>query len=132
MKPQDILSENVNHLQEVDGVRPRKGSIYATMLNAKHFDELLVMQAPDVQEFTTLLEDIRELIPTLHTIGLFEFFSPLEWLQNPDKKEGRALVATLYLQAYPEAVTEAIQECLTNLNTWASTQLKEQIALIKA
>ena len=54
------------------------------------------------------------LLSSLRVIGVFDLFSPQEWLSD-DCQPGRTLVILLYLQHYPKEITNVIRECLIQI-----------------
>lgn len=129
VSPVDVLSDSQNETQ-LKGVNVRKGTIAATMLNAKAFDE--IQKISDPAERKMALEALRTeqsaLIEGLDAVGLFEFFTPIEWLKKDGKNEGRAWIALLYLQRFPAAISEEVKAELRILAEQASHELLEEIA----
>lgn len=130
VKANDILSDNQSFLQTSSGLLARKGSIAATILNAHSLEALL--KEPESTErqvqIEGVLEDIRALLPTLHAVNLFQFFTPFEWLQEGSSfQEGRSLVALLYLQHYPQLIDALLINHLQNLLPHVSTITQKEI-----
>lgn len=129
VSPADVLSESQNEAQ-LKGISVRKGTIAATMLNAKAFDE--IQKIFDPAERNMALEALRTeqgaLIESLDAVGLFEFFTPIEWLKKDGQNEGRAWIALLYLQRFPRAISEEVKGELRILAESASNELLVEIA----
>ncbi|MBS0606639.1 MAG: hypothetical protein KF898_06320 [Parachlamydiales bacterium] len=129
VSPADVLSESQNETQ-LKGISVRKGTIAATMLNAKAFDE--IQKISDPAERKMALEALRReqgaLIEGLDAVGLFEFFTPIEWLKKDGQNEGRAWIALLYLQRFPGAISEEVKGELRILAESASNELLIEIA----
>lgn len=129
VKPEDVLKDDQNFTNTERG-SARKGSIAATILNASELDSLL--KQPDSEERNKKIEaaihDVRDLVPSLHTVALFDFFTPLEWLQSlPALREGKAFVAVLYLQQYPRMLNHELRTRLDQVKRIASPHLKKEI-----
>ena len=56
----------------------------------------------------------KKLNISLKPVGMFDLFAPVEWLQDI-KQQGRILSAILYLQEFPEKMTEAETHQLLHL-----------------
>lgn len=122
VKPNEVLGDGQNFLKTADGTMARKGSIAALMATANAIDNT---KTSDISED---LEDIRSLIPTLHGLGFFEFFTPLEWLQEiPKLREGKCWVALLYIQTHPEKMTESIRLRFLEILPMVSKSLQKAI-----
>lgn len=127
-KPDDILKDKQDYVISKDGTQARKGSVAAMMATVNAVDELL--RQGKEQEIDKELEDIRLLIPALHSIGFFDFFHPLEWLQVcPVLREGKCWVALLYLQAHPEKRTKEIHKRLTEVAPLLSKSFQNAAAI---
>lgn len=127
----DVLAEKENGMT-INETFVRKGSIAATMLNAREFDRIKsAIDIPNKKEQLDLLfQDIHSLTPSLEALDLFKFFRPIEWLSENSGKEGRALIAVIYLQHYPQKIDQEILERLKELSGQASEELKSQILKI--
>lgn len=128
VKTQDLLKNNPTCIEIPAGTPARKGSIAATILNAKELDMLLKMPPSTSKrnQIAEVIQDIKLMLPSLHAVNLFQFFTPLEWLQDPNR-EGRCFVALLYLQSYPHLIDRNIQARLAQIKLTASTELKAEI-----
>jgi hypothetical protein len=106
---EDILPDNQNIIVS-NGTEIRKGTVKATIENIKLLNECF--KQPFTKERNTNIKAImrimEELIEALHLVGLFEFFQPLEWLQD-SKNKGRIMVALLYLSMHKEQLDEKIR-----------------------
>ena len=82
-KPEDILPEDVNQAN-LEGIHIRKGTVAAFLQNAK------LWQDPNTakEEKAKLFEAIKETLPALQLLGMFEVFQ----FQN---KTLRALIEEL-------------------------------------
>lgn len=125
VKPEDVLKDDQNFTNGA-----RKGSIAATILNANELDSLLKQQDSEERnrKIEMTIQDIRDLVPALHTVALFDFFTPLEWLQTlPVLREGKAFVAVLYLQQYPQMLNHELRSRLDQVKRISSSFLKKEI-----
>ncbi|SFE78470.1 hypothetical protein SAMN05518672_11076 [Chitinophaga sp. CF118] len=68
MKPQDILSDNIN-AATINGTEVRKGSVAAFMANLT-----IIEQPADYDTYQTAVQDLIELIPILEALGVFTHF----------------------------------------------------------
>lgn len=124
-RAENILGDNQNFLQTADGTMARKGSVAALIATVNAIDSSLEKKS---EVSTQDLEDLQLLLPTLHSIGFFEFFHPLEWLQEtPRLREGKCWVAYLYLKKHPEKMTDAIKSRLLEILPSISSNLKHAI-----
>lgn len=130
VKSEDILKDDQSFVKTESGTLARKGSVAAMLLNASVLDELLpqLPSSAKEEEVDKILTDIRSLMPTLHAIHLFDFFSPLEWLQaKPRSQEGRIVIALLYLQQYPQLMNRDILNRLQQIKEQVSLETKQEI-----
>ncbi|MCE5316231.1 MAG: hypothetical protein LLG04_02560 [Parachlamydia sp.] len=129
VKPDDVLKDDQSFTNTERG-SARKGSIAATILNANELDSLLGQPSSEERNrrIEATIQDIRDLVPALHTVALFDFFTPLEWLHTlPALREGRAFVAILYLQQYPRMLDHELRSRLDQVKKIASPDLKKEI-----
>lgn len=126
MKPQDVLPDQASELPSQDGITLRKGTIYASLLNAESFSSWVLKE--DSQQKSEALyqlyEEQKELIPALKKLGLFSFFSPLEWL-GPLGTQGRYWIAILYLSQFPEEMDAALHKRLEELSSSVAKELQQ-------
>jgi hypothetical protein len=130
VRSEDVLKDDQSFVQTQSGTLARKGTVAATMLNARALDHLLSqpLSVEGEKELKHILEDVQLLLPMLHAIQLFEFFSPIEWLQtSPKLQEGRILIAILYLQQHPELVDQQIITHLHKLKGSVSKATEREI-----
>lgn len=130
VRSEDVLKDDQTFVQTQSGTLARKGSVAAMLLNARALDELLPQPSSSAkeEELGKILADIRSLVPTLHAIHLFEFFSPLEWLQaQPRSQEGRIVIALLYLQQYPQLMNRDILNRLQQIKEQVSLETRQEI-----
>lgn len=116
MRIDDITNDQESGIM-VGGTFVRKGTIFTTVMNARLFDQLITEEASEekIQKINAVVHDINELIPSLDSMGMFDFFTPIEWLQDGEKQPGRALVALLYLQANPAKLKDNVRHYLPAL-----------------
>lgn len=91
----------------------RKGTVGATLINIALLNKALAetMTAEDEKYIQEVLENVRTLIPSLKVIGMFDVFNIEEWVSAPSQP-GRVMVALLYVQRYPDALTPRIKNHL--------------------
>lgn len=70
-----------------DGRKVPTGTVGALLVNIKAFDEGTEEQRVELEPA------IRSAIPTLHKVGMFDLFTPDEWIT--DRSPGRSLVGRL-------------------------------------
>ncbi|MBY0501051.1 MAG: hypothetical protein K2P93_03505 [Alphaproteobacteria bacterium] len=108
----------------------RKGIIAATLNNVALLNTLLsekssISDSTKVQEIS---ETIISLIPSLRVVGVFDLFTPQEWLSS-ETQPGRVLAAVLYLQKYPQDITPTIKKRLLQIQNQTKIKvLSESIA----
>jgi len=105
--PEKILPDGVDTSRSVNPYtgetgEARKGTVAATLNNTALLNHLLA--DGKIKETEEIVKAIRILIPSLKVVGVFNLFTPLEWLSSKDQP-GRILCAILYLQAYPQEIT---------------------------
>lgn len=126
--PEDVLAESDTYA-DLQGVRIRKGTVGATLQNVKSINELVAAD-PQIEQndpqLQQLLTDQRALIPSLVALGLFDLFSPAEWV-NPVQEEGRLWIGVLMLQAHPERMSENAMQLLEASRNQVSPALKSEI-----
>ncbi|WP_421846350.1 hypothetical protein [Marinomonas sp.] len=69
IKPEDILPEDVNQAN-LEGIHIRKGTVAAFLLNAKLWQDPTTTE----EEKAKLFEAIKETLPSLRVLGMFEVF----------------------------------------------------------
>lgn len=101
----------------------RKGTVGATLNNIALLNRLMVdvKKAEDEKYIQEILASVKTLIPSLKVIGVFDVFNLEEWVRTTEQP-GRVMVALLYLQKYPEALTPGIKNHLEAL--YKTTKLK--------
>lgn len=86
--------------------RVRKGTVAATLNNIALLDRLFLNNS-EQEQIITITKAVKELIPSLKAIGVFDLFNIKEWVNNLNHP-GRVYVAILYLNNYPDEITEEI------------------------
>lgn len=130
VKAEDVLTNDQTFFKTKDGTIARKGTIAAAILNANYLEELMGQAQSSTRDskIKTIIQDIHSLLPGIHALNLFEFFTPIEWLQCSKKlKEGRILIATLYLQRHPELVDSEVLNALQQIKPKTHLELKMEI-----
>ncbi len=94
----------------------RKGTVAAALNNIALLNTLLSEQisSADLTKVRQLNEVITTLIPSLRFIGVFDLFSPDEWLSS-ETQPGRVLAVVLYLQKYPQEITPQLKKRLLQI-----------------
>ncbi|KAB2832319.1 MAG: hypothetical protein F9K49_08305, partial [Caedimonadaceae bacterium] len=108
----------------------RKGTVAATLNNVALLNTLLSEKSSssDSTKVQEIIEAITSLIPSLRVIGVFDLFTPEEWLSS-ETQPGRVLVTVLYLQKYPQDINSNIKKRLLQiLNQTKVKALSESIA----
>ncbi len=129
VQPQDVLKDESSETVTDSGVSVRKGTIYATILNIRQFDQLIKENdsSEKSEKIEKIKQDISSVIPALEAVKLFELFSPEEWLIYRPGNEGRLLVGLLYLQQFPQHWNAKIIDDLNkNLENF-SWELQQEI-----
>lgn len=107
--------------------RARKGIIAATLNNVVLLNQLLTSKDSDEEQFGAIVLAVKDLIPSLQVVGIFDFFKIDEWLNTKDQP-GRILVAVLYLQRNQERMTLELKKELQNIfHSTTSIRLKDAI-----
>lgn len=115
--PEDILPDGDDHTLCINPFtgfqgKARKGTVAATLNNIALLDRLFLENA-NKEQIPNITKAIVELMPSLKAVGIFDFFSPIEWIDP--KHPGRTYVALLYLKYYPEEVNREIIDKLQEI-----------------
>ncbi len=126
--PSQILPDGQDSITAKDGTVVRKGTVKATIENIKLLNAVFLTPQGDErrEKIQTILKTTDDFIRPLHHIELFEFFTPVEWLQDPCN-QGRILIALSYLNQFPNLVTDTIKEKLSELAPISQPEVKELI-----
>ena len=98
----------------------RKGVVAATLNNVAILNKMIASDASE-KELQPIIIEITKLIPSLHYVGIFNMFTPEEWL-NSETQPGRVLAGILFLELYPVKITDDIKGILKGIK--AKTQYK--------
>lgn len=135
--PESVLPKGVDSNISVnpytgESGETRKGTVAATLNNIAVLNTLLIEKpSPENQaKIQEIVEAVSALLPSLRVIGVFDLFTPSEWLAM-DQQPGRALVAVLYLQQYPKNITPEIKQRLVQIRSQTKVKLLSD-AIIKA
>lgn len=96
----------------------RKGTVAAALNNVALLNTLLseTMSSSDQLKTQEIIEAITSLIPSLRVVGVFDLFTPEEWLSS-EMQPGRILATVLYLQHYPQDITLKIKQRLIQIQS---------------
>lgn len=91
----------------------RKGTVAATLNNIALLNQKLSKKASkeEIEKIDDIIDAIKSLLPSLRVIGVFDLFTKEEWISS-DNQPGRVMAGVLYLQRYPQEVTEHIKKTL--------------------
>lgn len=94
----------------------RKGTVAATLNNIALLNTLFMQEgsSKNQEKERVITQAITSLIPSLRFIGVFDLFTPDEWLAS-ETQPGRILAVVLYLQKYPQEITPQIKERLLHI-----------------
>lgn len=94
----------------------RKGTVAATLNNIAVLNTLLSAEiaSNDRIKLQETIKAIVALLPSLRVVGVFDLFTPEEWLSS-QTQPGRVLTAVLYLEQYPQSMTPAIKQKLSRI-----------------
>ncbi|HXF90502.1 MAG TPA: hypothetical protein VNJ29_01075 [Candidatus Nitrosotenuis sp.] len=126
--PADILSDDQSITIAGDGTEIRKGTVKATIENIKILNELFCLPFTQHrhQKIVEILSVVDELLRPLHHIELFNFFTPLEWLQDTNN-QGRILVTLRYLAFFKDRITPEIKHRLYLLDECCQPEVRQNI-----
>ncbi|MBA3604157.1 MAG: hypothetical protein H0W50_11095 [Parachlamydiaceae bacterium] len=135
--PESILAEGVDYSMSTNPYtgefgQARKGTVAATLNNIALLNKLLFADASlqNQVQISKVIDAVFALLSSLRVVGMFDLFTPDEWLSNDDQP-GRALIATLYLQKYPQNVSSKVKDRLIKLHCQTKFQiLSVNIAMI--
>lgn len=132
--PEHILPAGVDTTLSVnpytgESGQVRKGTVAATINNIAILNRLLqeplTLQTRENIEKT--VKEIQGLLSSLRMVGMFDIFSPLEWI-SASSQPGRVLAIVLYMEKFPEKLTPEIKEQLGKVNdTSSSSYLSERV-----
>jgi hypothetical protein len=108
----------------------RKGTIAAMLNNIALLNTLLSekISSNDLTKIQEIIKAITSLVPPSRAIGVFDLFTPEEWLSS-ETQPGRVLAAVLYLQKYPQDITPKIKKRLLQIQSQTTIKvLSESIA----
>lgn len=108
----------------------RKGTIGSTIINVARLNQLLdqkEMTDEERDEFQAICLIEKNLIESLNVLGMFDLFSPEEWL-NSDIMPGRIYVIMLYLQTHPEQITPEMKKQLEHIAATAKSSFVKELA----
>ena len=126
--PDGIDSAILTNPYTFESGHARKGTIASTINNVALLN--ILMKKDQKEDIEKAAAPIRELISSLKVTGMFDIFTPLEWLSASDQL-GRVLVGVFFLQANPQEKTEKIQEKLSQIyEKTTSAYLKNQIEIL--
>ncbi|MBM3468383.1 MAG: hypothetical protein FJX71_02995 [Alphaproteobacteria bacterium] len=114
--PPGIDSTTVTNPYTGEQGTARKGTVAATLNNVALLNKFLLDK--DSKDGEEAVQAIKQLIPSLKCVGIFNLFTPMEWLTTPDQP-GRILAVALLLQAYPSEFTPEIEAKLRGLQEQA-------------
>lgn len=127
--PEGILPAGVDNTVSINPYTgesgpARKGTVAATLNNIALLNTLLSENnsATDHAKATKISEAMAALIPSLRVIGIFDLFTPEEWLSS-EAQPGRVLAAVLYLQTYPQNITPAIKQRLIQIQSKTTSEM---------
>lgn len=135
-RPKDVLADGQNFIEKINPLTQeyislRKGTIRTMILNRQEFNKVIQEDINSTEKKNIIQEIIDTLsasIDSLVTAEIFDFFEPMEWLQNP-KDEGRVLIGVLYHRINSSKLTPEIAEQLKYLKKEVSQELQQEIEL---
>lgn len=132
--PEQILPAGADTTQSInpytgETAEVRKGTVAATIGNVAALNRLL-QESPTPQiraNIEQIVKEIHGLLTSLRAVGMFDIFTPLEWIST-SSQPGRALIVVLYVEKFPDKLTPEIKGYLEKIkDTSLSSYLSEQI-----
>lgn len=127
--PEGILPAGVDNTVSINPYTgesgpARKGTVAATLNNIALLNTLLSEKnSPnDHAKAEKIIEAMAALIPSLRVVGVFDLFTPEEWLSS-EAQPGRVLAAVLYLQTYPQNITPEIKQRLLQIQAQTESKM---------
>jgi hypothetical protein len=127
--PESILPAGVDSTTSINPYTgesgpARKGTVAAILNNIALLNTLLSenMSPEDQIKAQEIIKAISSLIPSLRVIGVFDLFTPEEWLAS-DTQPGRVLAVVLYLQQYPKDIIPKIKQRLIRIKNQTKIKL---------
>lgn len=113
MLPAGIDEAEVTNPYTGEKRKARKGTVAATINNIALLNKLLlepISSAASEKLIKESIDEMRKLMPSLKVIGVFNIFTPEEWLNIQDSKQwGRVTCVLLYLEKYPDIINTEIK-----------------------
>ena len=113
MLPAGIDEAEVTNPYTGEKRKARKGTVAATINNIALLNKLFlepISSAVSEELIKESIEEMRKLMPSLKVIGVFNIFTPEEWLNIQDSKQwGRVTCVLLYLEKYPDIINSDIK-----------------------
>lgn len=108
----------------------RKGTVAATLNNVALLNAALLEKKEDPLRINALMEAVSTLLPSLRAIGVFDLFTPAEWLSDTTQP-GRIMAALLYIERYPDKIALPLKHQLHALQQKTKIRLvAEKIRII--
>lgn len=105
----------------------RKGIIGATEYNSQRMNQLFLIENPsteEIKEFWQLVYLINERLDSLETLGLFDLFSPSEWV-NSQTQSGRVVIGLLYMLHKNEDIKKHLPQLFKTISKpWSQEIVK--------
>ena len=127
--PESLLPDGMDSSLSVnpytgEALEVRKGTVAATLNNVAELNGLLHSGARQlIQDSEAVL---TPLLASLRGVGMFHLFEPEAWI-GKGEQPGRVLIAVLYLEKYPDALTPSVRKQLKSVRKKAPPYLKERI-----
>ncbi len=125
--PEQILADGKDTFAK-KGVTIRKGSVAALIMNVQLLNvELKAHESSDKVEGA--IKDLREAIPALEAIDVMNVFQVSDWFES-EERPGNVMVGVLFLQQFPQYLTQPIRERLRHISVKAHSRVKAEIATL--
>ena len=127
--PQGIDSAEIANPFTGEKGNVRKGTIGATINNIAKLNKLFESNNANLEknsEFQAAINDIKQLIPSLKILGMFDLFTLDQYLSiNKTKQWGRVICGLLYYQQYPVELNNEIISQLKDLKKASAPKFVE-------
>lgn len=129
---QDLVPDNMN-AATVNGVTVRKGTIAAFIHNLTELEKVFI-NAPQSDEIESFKASLREAIPALNAVKLFDLVT-IEDLLNAKHNNGKiyqakVLTAAFYLQQFPQEITDPRINVIEHLKPQVIETVRKELSVV--
>jgi len=125
--PEQILADGKDTFAK-KGVTIRKGSVAALIMNVQLLNAKLKSKETG-EHVERIIKDLRAAMPALEAIDVMSVFQASDWFES-EARPGNVMVGVLFLQQFPQYLTQPIKEKLRHISIRAHSRVKAEIATL--